>query len=47
MKSKANQKYFNKNKNNPRCDVHTLPKKLIAKRLCVTTILGWLSVLSP
>jgi len=34
MKFKANQIYLNKKKNS-RCDVHTLPKKLIAKRLYV------------
>jgi len=34
MKSKANQIYF-KYQNNPKGDVHTLPKKLIAKILNV------------
>jgi hypothetical protein len=35
MKSKANQIYFKKNKNNPRYDVHTLPKQLIVERLYI------------
>jgi hypothetical protein len=34
MKCKANQIYLKKKKNS-RCDVHTLPKKLIAERLYV------------
>jgi hypothetical protein len=40
-------KYTLKSKNNLRCDVHTLPKKLITKRLLVTIIFGGLIVLMP
>jgi hypothetical protein len=32
MKSKANQIYL-KQVNNSKCDIHTLPKKLITQRL--------------
>jgi hypothetical protein len=44
---KVNQMYLKKKKNNPRCDVHTLPKNKLQKVYTCDLIFRGLSVLPP